>query len=580
MADLSAFGGKALQSLRNNDFSPFAAIAEVIDNSIEAEAKTIKIKIKSKVPEGLRKPRPVLIAFGDDGHGMNKNDLQFCMRYGHSTRYNSRKGIGRFGVGMTNGAISVCQFIEVYSREKQGNWNYTNLDIEDRPNNQDPQLYPVEQRLLPKEFKELVGDIGTLVVWSKIDRIEADFDINELKHWIGRVYRKFIGERILKNGKIIKNTNVRKIFIDDGNTIEEIRAFDPMYLIPEQFQILPENETSSSYEEQEFECPVHSVDAPPSGEKFGKVIIRTSLTPESWRHEQRTSGRSTENNARWVYENEGFSFLRAGREVAYDTIPHPFQPAPVVHDRFWSCEIEFDPVLDHQFSVKNIKRGAKPLEELRDELQKKLRGKILHFREQIEDHWSTKKIEKNQGGTGSTNKHQSAEEATRGISKPKKTELSKEEQKKAAEEFANERKLEEEEKIEFLKKVLDPNGPPFIIEEDPNGRPDGPFIDIVPNLGKKLITYNLKHVFFKNVYDKLHEVDELAKVVKKPEDTRLIEIANELKIDIDFLIFAFADSKYDITGEIGSKSQNVDDTMEDLEINWSDKLRRVYRNKK
>ena len=40
MKDLSAFDGKALRSLRNNDFDPFAAIAEVIDNSIEANSKT------------------------------------------------------------------------------------------------------------------------------------------------------------------------------------------------------------------------------------------------------------------------------------------------------------------------------------------------------------------------------------------------------------------------------------------------------------------------------------------------------------------------------------------------------------
>ena len=33
------------QAMRNNDFSTEAAIAEVIDNSVQAEAKNIKIKI-------------------------------------------------------------------------------------------------------------------------------------------------------------------------------------------------------------------------------------------------------------------------------------------------------------------------------------------------------------------------------------------------------------------------------------------------------------------------------------------------------------------------------------------------------
>jgi len=78
------------------------------------------------------------------------------------------------------------------------------------------------------------------------------------------------------------------------------------------------------------------------------------------------------------------------------------------------------------------------------------------------------------------------------------------------------------------------------------------------------------------VYDKLHEAQQLA---KKGEtvDERLLEITNELKIDLDYLIFAFADSRYDISGDVGEKSQKVDETLEDLEISWSDKLRRVFR---
>jgi len=253
-----------------------------------------------------------------------------------------------------------------------------------------------------------------------------------------------------------------------------------------------------------------------------------------------------------------------------------FEPAKVVGDRFWSCEIEFEPILDHQFSMRNIKVGARPLIELREQLQKKVGPPIKHFKKKIQDHWSTKEIEEQQEGTGSIGRHKKAEEGIKRVSKPKKSGLSLEEQKKRAEEFAKERKLKEDEKIALLKKLLDPQGPPFIIEEDVNGRPDGPFIDIIPNLGKKLIIYNLKHAFFKSVYGKLHEAQQLAQK-GEIEDKRLLEITNELKIDLDYLIFAFADSRYDISGDVGEKPQKVDETLEDLEISWSDKLRRVFR---
>ncbi len=573
---IPAFGGKGYQSMRNNDFTPEAAIAEVIDNSIEAEAKNIKIKIFQSTPPGKRKERPHTIIFGDDGIGMDKKTIQYALQVGWSSRFNSRKGIGRFGVGMTYGAIRVCEFVEIYSREKGGNWLYTNLDIEDRPDNQQPGIEPVIEKQPPKELLSLVGDFGTLIIWKNIDRIGPEFDIKELRHWIGRTYRKFIGEKIVKNKKIQKNDNVRNIFLEvDGEKSSKIEAFDPLYLIPEQFHILPENETAEVKDDQEYEFIVHDVDAPPGKEKFGKIIIRTSLTPKGWRKKAKESGRSKENNARWIYENEGISFLRAGREVSYDRIPD-FGPERRTHDRFWSCEIEFEPILDYQFSVKNIKVGARPLKELKELLEKELSPKINRFAKTIENDWRTTTIEEHESDTGSVNKHRATESTIGKITKPKATELTLEEQTKRAEEFASERKLKDEERIAFLKKILDPAGPPFIIEEDPNGRPDGPFIDIIPNLGKKVITYNLRHAFFSSVYDKLAEVKKIGEELD-PKDARLVEIANELKDDIDYLIYAFADSKYDISGVRGSKPEKVDETLEDVELGWSDKLRRVYR---
>lgn len=574
-AKISAFGGKGYQSMRNNDFTPEAAIAEVIDNSIEANAKNIKIKILSKIPPGKVNPRPYLIAFGDDGHGMNEDTLQYCLRVGYSSAYNSRKGIGRFGVGMTYAAIRVCELVEVYSREKQGKWLYTNLDIQDRPDNQNPGIERIVEKRLPDEFKDLVGDHGTLVIWRNIDRIESDFNIPHLKHWLGRTYRKFIGNKIIVNGKVVDNSNIRKITMDDGKNTEEITVFDPLYVIPNPKR--PTDKTATLLEEQSFEYQVSEVDAPTGGQKMGKIIIRTSLTPEEWRSEGGgIDGNRPENKegGRWVHENEGFSILRAGREVSYDKIPN-FDPKLQEPDRWWSCEIEFEPVLDHQFSVKNIKVGARPLKELREELQKTLSPIIKNnFRKKIDTHWNKIKVKKNQDHTGSINKHATVEGKAAPITKPKKSKLSAKELKKAGEEVAEEKGLDIEEKEAFLKKLLDPHAPPFIIEEDANGRPDGHFIDIVPNLGKKVVFYNLNHAFFKSIFDKLKSVQEIGEKMN-PKEQELVDIANGLKLDIDQLIFAFADSKYEL--EAPDIQQNISHTLDDLVSSWSQQLRKIYR---
>lgn len=575
---IPAFGGKGYQSMRNNDFSTEAALAEVIDNSIEANAKNIKIKIFQSIPPGKQKPRINKIVFGDDGIGMDKETIQYALQVGFSSRYNSRKGIGRFGVGMTYGAISACEFVEIHSREKGGSWEYTFLDIEDREDNQQPGIEPLIKKDPPKEYKDLTGDYGTIVIWKDIDRIGLDFEIEGFKHWLGRVYRKFIGERIIKNGKIVKNENQINIFIQiNGEEAEKINAFDPMYLIPEQFHILPENETSKFLEDITLEVDVSDIDAPSIPVKKGKLTIVLSLTPKSWRKVPTKSGNSKENNARWIGDNEGISILRAGREVAYTRID-TISPDRRTHDRFWSCEIDFEPTLDYLFSVKNMKVGAKPIRELRDELKRLLSPKFTKLTTEVSSDWTTEDIKSHGGKTGSIGKHGKTENIIGKVTKPKSSGLSLKEQKTRAEAFVKERKLKEEERIAFLEKVLDPNGPPFIIEEDPNGRPDGPFIDIIPNLGKKVITYNMRHEFFKSIFGKLNEVEELGREVD-PKDSRLISIANELKDDIDYLIFAFADSRYDISGSRGEKEEKIEDTLSDVELGWSDKLRRVYRRK-
>lgn len=402
--------GLAIKSLRNSDFNPTSAICGVIDNSIEAESKKIKISINAKVPLGKRKAIPIQIAMGDDGIGMDPKILQRCLKLGYSGRYDSRQGIGRFGVGMTFGAISLCQRIEVYSREKQGNWNYTFLDISDIDTNKEPTLHPVEQKNLPEEYKRLVGDCGTLVIWSKIDRIDISYDEDFLIHEIGRIYRKFIGQEIIKDNKIITNPKIIDITINKN----PVSSHDPLYAT--KIKKFPDDEVATLFADHLFTHPVHAVDEPSSGEKIGNIAIRFSLLPESWRLEgakpnaqigegRGGSGKSTKNNRRAVANNQGISILRNHREVYYGEIKN-IAPAIIPIDRFWGCEIDFDPVLDHWFSVRNIKIGVRPLDDLKDVLKNRINSTIKNnLREKIRERMNKTEQEKNQKSEGHINNH-------------------------------------------------------------------------------------------------------------------------------------------------------------------------------
>ena len=558
--------GMALKSLRNSDFDAYSAICEVLDNSIEAESSEIKIKIDSAVPEGKRVPRPVVIAFGDDGEGMDTETLQLCLKLGYSKRYDSRKGIGRFGVGMTFGAISLCQKIEVYSRQKRGNWQYTFLDISNITPESEPTIHKIENKDLPKEFEELVGDYGTLVIWTKMDRVDHEFKIDKLRHMIGRIYRKSLGEEKIENKKIVKNKDQLKIFLND----EIVTSHDPLYVTKN--PKFPDDERASIEDDVTFDWNVHTVDAPTSGEKRGKITIRTSLLPSSWRPKQ-GSGGSKENNKRKVKENEGISILRNGREVFYDVIPN-FKPVTEELDRFWGCEIDFDASLDHWFSVKNIKVGARPLKELREELQKRLQGSIINnFRKKIRERFAKTNQEETKTNSGPLRGHKQTEHTLKDSVPPIISSIPKEEIEKNINEYAKQLFDSPEEQEEYKKELKDPETPYKIIE-DCKARSDGPFIDVLDNVGKKVVHYNMSHPFFLAIYNKINDIKKIAEE-NNPENNELLKIAANLKSDLDNLVYAYAEGTYDLDDL--TRLQKVGETIDEHMFKWSYHLRKIYK---
>ena len=81
-------------------------------------------------------------------------------------------------------------------------------------------------------------------------------------------------------------------------------------------------------------------------------------------------------------------------------------PAKKEPDRFWGCEIDFEPALDHWFSVKNIKKGAKPLPGLKEKLHASINGVIQNkLRKEISERFAKTRTNQDQERTGSVDGH-------------------------------------------------------------------------------------------------------------------------------------------------------------------------------
>lgn len=366
----------ALKSLRSSEFDTPAAVGELIDNSIQAGAKTVRIKLSEAqraAGKGKKKPTLVVdrIAVADDGAGMDRNILRESLVLGYSTRYNSRNGMGRFGVGATLAGINQAKRIDIWSRAKQTEpFLHSYIDLEEVENGTQQFMPEPAPTPVDKEFTGLLpADTGTLVVWSKCDRLTEGEDgtihnvgevRNELMKWIARTYRSFIdgGLRIEVNG-------------------EAVHAFDPLFLMT--IPTFSEDPKAETVIDDHFDWEIPS--RPGTTAKIG---YKVTLLPAAWRTHVGAGGGKLAKERR-IDTNEGLSIMRANREIFYGKLTGRFFPGWEEKDidRWWGMEISFEPVLDECFRVRNIKKGAEPVDRLRDKLRDLLVPTVKTLRKRI-----------------------------------------------------------------------------------------------------------------------------------------------------------------------------------------------------
>lgn len=369
----------AYQSLRESGFDFPTAIGELIDNSVQANAQRIDItpKIEQKETEGGAEVISVItqIAVVDDGDGMDEKTLNGCLQLGFSTRYNDRKGLGRFGVGATAASISQCRQTIYCSRPKgTGDFLATYIDLDKIADNTQTVIPKPSRTYFPKDLKNINYDnSNTIVVWSQCDRLQHDANgrptradelLTELKNWVSRAYRYIIWKGV-------------EIFIND----EQVLAHNPLYLNASQTGF-PDDPLASEVLSTSIEWEIPNIPT-----KTSSISVKLTLLPEEWRRTQGDGGRPHARERR-IDENQDVSILRHHREVAFANL-YPMVPSQEHIDRWWGCEINFEPELDECWEVRNIKKGARPTKELRNKLNTLLTPEIHKLRKEIQSYWKT-----------------------------------------------------------------------------------------------------------------------------------------------------------------------------------------------
>lgn len=222
-------------SLRDLGYSLETAVADLIDNSISADATEVQIFCD------MSRSAPVLV-IADNGRGMTEDEVIAAMRHGATDPRKNRapKDLGRFGLGLKTASFSQCRRLTVVSAvkgERAGaEWNLAQVEKED-----DWFITVLEtDEIAAQPFFEALGETGTLVIWRDLDRLfedesgqKRDEIVNEkmavVERHLSLVFHRFLSGEVKGRRKLSIRIN--------GHLVT---AFDPFCRKNEATQLLRE----------------------------------------------------------------------------------------------------------------------------------------------------------------------------------------------------------------------------------------------------------------------------------------------------------------------------------------------------
>ncbi|MBE3039487.1 MAG: ATP-binding protein [Chloroflexi bacterium] len=155
-----------IESLRSVGYSLSTAVADIIDNSIAAEAGNVWVHFHWAGAESH-------VSITDDGHGMSEEELHEAMRPGSRSPIENRdpSDLGRFGLGLKTASFSQCRRLAVVSRRKGHPFVARTWDLDYVVHHNEWRLLKTADPVVKYAEKLDKKDSGTVVFWGHMDRL-------------------------------------------------------------------------------------------------------------------------------------------------------------------------------------------------------------------------------------------------------------------------------------------------------------------------------------------------------------------------------------------------------------------------
>ena len=331
-----------IESIRDIGYSLETAIADLVDNSISAGAKNIKILL---INDSDNQP---FLSVEDDGEGMSEEELLSAMRLGSKDPNIVRRknDLGRFGLGLKTASFSQCRQLTVESFKSGKSTSMTwDLDLVRQKN----------AWVVRKNFY-VDREIGTKIIWNKIDRTKLEINsvytnsiLNNICEHLSLVFHRFIDGSSSTEKKV-------NIYIN-GNLLESYNPFN-----------------ESNIATIKSEKRVYSY-------KGGNIKIQSFVLPsrlkidhDEWKKYEGEGGYA---------KNQGFYVYRANRLIIKGTWFGLLKKSEFT--KLCRVRIDIDNDLDTDWKIDVKKSKASPPKQIRDFLGEfmasvEIQGKRVYFR--------------------------------------------------------------------------------------------------------------------------------------------------------------------------------------------------------
>ena len=354
-----------IRALRDSRYHNTAyALSELIDNSVEASAGLIEILCQeaAELVNIRSKARLSEIAVLDNGSGMDAKTLVEALKFGGGTRHNSKRGIGKYGMGLPTSSMSQCKKVDIWTWQQGPNsvW-HSSIDADEVEVAGDNYEVPIPNQNTPiPDIWKQVGNkkifknkTGTLVVWSKLDKIQWKTGkalIDNTAREVGRIHRHYINVGMTK----ISAVSFQKNRPDELNEDMTIVANDPLYLMsPNSIKEEPWNTEAMFKEWGKPKEYTPKVDG-----KEQTILVKYSIVkPEALKTDIVTQNPGYTIRGKHARHNIGVSVVREDREIILeDAFLREGGSTKDPQNRWWGCEVQFFRDCDELFGVDHNKQ--------------------------------------------------------------------------------------------------------------------------------------------------------------------------------------------------------------------------------